>query len=120
MQLKNTLFALNNILSAAEGSAEFGSLDAESRAILKFIGYNTSRGEEVCVTDITQNPALGGSPVTLMKRLRSLKDGGWLEMHSSSIHHRRIRLELSIRAKQDLNRVSAALEKSLTFVKKTP
>lgn len=118
MQLKNTLFALNNILNAAEGAAEFGSLDAESRAILKFVGYSTSRGEEVCVTDITQNPSLGGSPVTLMKRLRVLKETGWLEMHRSDIHHRRLRLELSLKAKQDLNKVSAALEKSLSFVKK--
>lgn len=118
MQLKNTLFALNNILNAAEGSVEFGTLDAESRAILKFVGYSSSRGEEVCVTDITQNPALGGSPVTLMKRLRWLKDHDWLEMHKSDIHHRRIRLELSAKAKQDLNKVSAALEKSLTLNKK--
>lgn len=119
MQLKNTLFALHNILNAAEGSTAFGGLDSESRAILKFIGQNTADGQEVCVTDITQNPALGGSPVTLMKRLRVLKDNGWVEMHSSELHHRRIRLELSLKAKQDLNKVSSAIEKSLTLNKKT-
>lgn len=118
MQLKNTLFALNNILSAAEGSVDFGALDSESRAILKFVGYNTSRGQEVCVTDITQNPALGGSPVTLMKRLRLLRETGWLEMYNSNLHHRRIRLELSLKAKQDLNKVSTALEKSLPALNK--
>lgn len=118
MQLKPTLFTLNNILSSAEGVTEFGSLDPESRAILKFIGYSISVGEEVCVTDITQNPSLGGSPVTLMKRLRVLKETGWLEAHQSEIHHRRLRLELSIKAMQELNKVSVALEKSLPSVRR--
>lgn len=118
MQLKNTLFALSNILDAAEGESEFGQLDRESRAVLKFVGANEASGTEVCVKDITQNPALPGSPVTLMKRIHMLQETGWLVTGTSELHHRRVRLRLSAKSLRELNNTSTRLEQSLKSVLK--
>lgn len=113
MELKNTLFALSNILDAAEGQSALAALDLESKAILKFVGANTHSGQEVCIKDITQNSALPGSPVTQMKRIQRLCQSGWLEQGSSDQHHRRITLNLSLKATRELNAVSALLESQL-------
>ena len=113
MELKNTLFALSNILDAAEAQSGLSALDQESKAILKFVGANTRNGQEICVKDITQNSALPGSPVTQMKRIQRLCQDGWLLQGSSELHHRRITLSLSPRATRELNAVSQQLEKQL-------
>jgi hypothetical protein len=113
MELKNTLFALSNILDAAEGQSGLSALEPESKAILKFVGANTRHGQEVCVKDITQNSALAGSPVTQMKRIQRLCQDGWLIQGSSDLHHRRITLQLSPRATREMNKVSAALDTQL-------
>jgi hypothetical protein len=113
MELKNTLFALSNILDAAEGQSGLSGLDMESKAILKFVGANTRNGQEICVKDIAQNTALPGSPVTLMKRIQRLCNDGWLIQGSSDLHHRRVKLQLSDKATRELNAVSALLENQL-------
>jgi len=113
VKLKNTIFALNNILQAVEGSSELGDLDSESRAILKFVGANEAADHEICVTDITKNAALGGSAVTLMRRLDKLQEGGWLVASKSALHHRRIRLTLSPKASKVLNAVSENLDSEI-------
>ena len=113
MTLKNTLFALTNILDAAEGRSGLGTLDPESRAILKFVGASTGAGQEVCIKDITRNPQLHASPVTLVKRIQGLCEGGWLVQGSSQVHHRRVTLSLSPKARRELNAVSAQLESEL-------
>lgn len=113
MDLKNTLFALSNILDAAEGRSKLGAMDPESRAILKFVGASTAAGQEVCIKDITGNPQLHGSPVTLVKRIQSLCEGGWLVQGTSTIHHRRVTLNLSPKARRELNSVSSRLESDL-------
>jgi hypothetical protein len=114
MELKNTLFALSNILDAAEGQSGLASLDQESKAILKFVGANTRNGQEVCVKDITQNSALPGSPVTQMKRIQLLYREGWLVQGPSDQHHRRISLQLSPKATQELNAISEVLDSHLS------
>ena len=119
MELKNTLFALSNILDAAEGQSGLASLDLESKTILKFVGANTRNGQEICVKDITQNSALPGSPVTQMKRIQQLCREGWLVQGSSRLHHRRISLLLSPRATQELNAISEVLENHLSTTFKT-
>lgn len=113
MELKNTLFALSNILDAAEGQSCLALLDLESKAILKFVGANTRNGEEVCMKDITQNHALPGSPVTQMRRIQQLCKQGWLEQGTSLIHHRRITLRLSLKAMRELNAISDRIETHL-------
>lgn len=113
MELKNTLFALSNILDAAEAQSGLAALDQESKAILKFVGANTRNGLELCIKDITQNSALPGSPVTQMKRIQRLCKDGWLQQGTSEQHHRRITLNLSPRAIRELNAVSHQLEKQL-------
>lgn len=113
MQLKNTLFALSNILDAVEGDSRLGDMDPECRAILKFVGSNTGAGQEVCIKDITNNLHLHGSPVTLMKRIQQLCQAGWLVQGSSDIHHRRVTLHLSVMARRELNAVSTQLETQL-------
>jgi len=113
VKLKNTIFALNNILQAVEGSSELGDLDSESRAILKFVGANEAADHEICVTDITKNAALGGSAVTLMRRLDKLQECGWLVASKSALHHRRIRLTLSPKASKVLNAVSENLDSEI-------
>ena len=119
MELKNTLFALSNILDAAEGQSGLASLDIESKAILKFVGANARHGQEICIKDITQNAALPGSPVTLMKRIQRLTHDGWLVQGSSAYHHRRITLQLSAHAAQELNAISEVLENHLGKAFKT-
>jgi hypothetical protein len=114
MELKNTLFALSNILDAAEGQSGLAALDLESKAILKFVGANTRNGNEVCVKDITQNSALPGSPVTQMKRIQRLCQQGWLQQGASDVHHRRITLQLSTKATQELNTISELIETQLS------
>jgi hypothetical protein len=113
MELKNTLFALSNILDAAEGQSGLAALDLESKAILKFVGASTRGGLEVCIKDITQNSALPGSPVTQMKRIQRLCEDGWLVQGSSDLHHRRIALSPSPKATRELNAVSDLLESQL-------
>lgn len=113
MSLKNTLFALSNILDAAEGRSKLGAMDPDSRAILKFVGASSEAGQEVCVKDITHNPQLHASPVTLVKRIQSLCDDGWLVQGTSLVHHRRVTLTLSAKARRELNAVSARLESEL-------
>lgn len=113
MNLKNTLFALTNILDAAEGSSILAKLDPESRAILKFVGASTRAGQEVCIKDITHNPQLHGSPATLVKRIQGLCQAGWLLQGTSEVHHRRITLTLSAHAKRELNTVSSIIETHL-------
>jgi DNA-binding MarR family transcriptional regulator len=113
VKLKTTIFALNNILQAVEGSSELGDLDSESRAILKFVGANETTNNEVCVTDITKNASLGGSAVTLMRRLDKLQEQGWILASKSSLHHRRIRLTLSPKASKVLNTVSENLDSEI-------
>ncbi len=113
MDLKNTLFALSNILDAAEGRSRMGEMDPESRAILKFVGASTSAGQEVCIKDVTHNPQLHGSPVTLFKRIQRLCESGWLVQGTSAIHHRRVTLSLSPKAGRELNAVSTRIESEL-------
>lgn len=114
MDLKNTLFALSNILDAAEGQSSLGAMDPESRAVLKFVGASTHAGQEVCVKDITHNPQLHGSPVTLLRRIQKLCEGGWLVQGTSPLHHRRVTLSLSSKARQELNVVSSKIESELS------
>ena len=113
MSLKNTLFALSNILDAAEGRSRLGAMDPESRAILKFVGASTEAGQEVCIKDITGNPQLHGSPITLVKRIQSLTESGWLVQGTSDLHHRRVTLSLSAKARRELNAVSSRIESEL-------
>ncbi len=115
MELNNTLFALSNILDAAEGRSRLGGMDPESRAILKFVGASTSAGQEVCMKDVTGNPLLHGSPVTLVKRIQSLCEAGWLVQGTSAIHHRRVTLNLSPKARRELNAVSSRIEAELAL-----
>lgn len=118
--LNNTLFALTNILDAAEGRSGLGALDPESRAILKFVGASSSAGQEVCIKDITRNPQLHASPVTLVKRIQGLCMAGWLEQGTSTVHHRRVTLSLSAKARRELNAVSLQLETDLAQLLKQP
>ena len=113
MTLKHTLFALTNILDAAEGRSSLGAMDPESRAILKFLGASNEAGQEVCIKDVTRNPQLHGSPVTLVKRIQGLCEGGWLEQGTSPVHHRRVTLTLSPKARRELDAVSTQLEADL-------
>lgn len=107
------LFALTNILDAAEGRSRMGALDPESRAILKFVGASADAKQEVCIKDITRNPQLHGSAVTLVKRIQGLCEAGWLVQGTSALHHRRITLSLSPKARRELNAVSTRVESEL-------
>jgi DNA-binding MarR family transcriptional regulator len=114
MSLKTTLFALSNILDAAEGRSRLGDMDPESRAILKFVGACTGAGKEVCIKDITHNPQMHSSAVTLVKRIQSLCEAGWLVQGTSAVHHRRVTLSLTPKARRELNAVSARIEAELS------
>lgn len=113
MNLKNTLFALSNILDAAEGSSRLTALDLESRAILRLVGTSTSAGHEVCIKDITTKLQPYGSAVTLVKRIQGLCHSGWLVQGTSQLHHRRVTLRLSAKAQREFNAMSAQIEAEL-------
>lgn len=113
MNLKNTLFALSNILDAAESQSRLGGMDPESRAILKFVGASTDAGLEVCIKDVSHNPLLHASPVTLVKRIQSLCESGWLLQGVSDVHHRRVTLQLSAMARTEINSVSTRIDMDL-------
>lgn len=111
-----TLFALTNIMDAAEGQSGLARLDQVSRSVLKFVEARAVDGYEVCVTDITSNPSLSASPVTLFSRIKGLCEGGWLLQSSSTHHHRRIALRLSAKARRELQAVTARVESELVAV----
>jgi DNA-binding MarR family transcriptional regulator len=114
MSLKTTLFALSNILDAAENRSGLGDMDPESRAILKYVGACTGAGQEVCIKDITHNPQMHSSAVTLVKRIQSLCEAGWLVQGTSAVHHRRVTLSLTPKARRELNAVSSCIEAELS------
>lgn len=114
MNLKNTLFALSNILDAAEGSSRLMTLDLESRVILRFVGMRTHAGQEVCIKDITSHLQSYGSAVTLVKRIQGLCQSGWLVQGGSALHHRRVTLRLSAKAQREFNTMSTRIEAELT------
>lgn len=110
MILKNTFLALSNILQAVEGNSAFGQLETESQAILKFIAANEGSASEICVTDITNNGAIPGAPATKLRRVHQLNSAGWIVLGKSDVHHRRIRLELSQMAKNEIANMSDDLK----------
>ncbi|MGV0960251.1 MAG: hypothetical protein ACOYB1_10485 [Limnohabitans sp.] len=109
MTLKNTFLALSNILQAVEGNSAFGQLEIESQAILKFIAANEGSATEICVTDITNNGAIPGAPATKLRRVHQLNAAGWIVLGKSDVHHRRIRLQLSQMAQNEISNMSADL-----------
>jgi hypothetical protein len=110
LELKNSFLALSNILRAVEGESVFGELDIESRSILTFVATNEAQNVESCVTDITGNASLPGAPATKFKRIQMLRDGGWLKAGASDLHHRRVSLALTRKAKSELDKIASALE----------
>ncbi len=109
--------ALSNILKAVEGESAFGQLDAESQSILKLLANCEKAGQEICITEVTSNPALGSSPVTLLKRIHHLRKQGWVSFENSTLHHRRIRLCLSQRAKREFELLSKQLSPMVSLNK---
>jgi DNA-binding MarR family transcriptional regulator len=53
------------------------------------------------------------SAVTLVKRIQSLCEAGWLVQGTSVMHHRRVTLNLTAKARRELNAVSLRLEADL-------
>lgn len=118
MEQKNTFLALSNILNAVEGSSTFGSIELESQIVLKFIAANEAKDFEVCITDITSNPSIPGAAATKLKRVHRLRDEGWLIFSSSTQHHRRVRIMLSQKSKDEIGKMSEALDIQLhTFLR---
>ena len=110
MDLHAAIFALANVLDAAGQSTSYGTLDACSQRILLFVGERQRSGQDTSLGDITAAPRLGGSQVTLMKRVRSLQAAGLLALLASPRHHRRLQIELTPAAIAMLNEVSSRLE----------
>ena len=113
MKANLTLYALSNILESVEMSSGLAKLDATERAILRYVGSNGEAGVEVCISDVIQALDTKASPVTVLKRIRSLCEGGWLTQGSSAAHHRRITLHLSQKAGREMATASQAADAAL-------
>ena len=72
MELKKTLFALHNIIAAAEGRSQLKELTPEERRVLVAIGGVIASGTPVHISDVVRNRDLG-APMTVAKRLRPVK-----------------------------------------------
>ncbi|MGV0985525.1 MAG: hypothetical protein ACOYB2_13325 [Limnohabitans sp.] len=116
MEHKITFLALSNILKAVEGGSTFGSIELESQIVLKFIAANEQAGHELCVTDITNNNSIPGAAATKLKRVHRLRDEGWLDFSTSAQHHRRLRIVLSQKAKDEMSQMSELLNLQLRSI----
>jgi hypothetical protein len=116
MNAKNYFLALSNILNAAEGGSQFGLLETEKKEIIKFLAASESIGNEVCMTDITNNPAIPGAPATKLRRVHELKDALWIEFSHSNVHHRRIKVTLSEKANAEMQKMSISIQHDLNSI----
>ncbi len=106
MPQKNIYIALSNILEAVQTNSELGSLDRESRSILNYLASQQAEAKEICITEITNNNKICGSPVTKFKRIHKLKDDGWITFSHSVFHGRRISISLSPKSEKEILNMS--------------
>lgn len=113
MELKITLLKITNTLEWIEKISAFGELDIASKQILRFIAKHNVMNIEVCATDIIRNNEIPGLQVTQIRRIKFLKYRGWIKGTASAEHHKKIKLVLTDKGIEDMNFISAMLEREL-------
>ena len=115
LPLNTLLFALRNIIAAAEGGSPLGALPSEHRAILTFLAARTAEGTSPCLGDVANHGEFG-VPVTASKRLRDLESAGWIRIVQDPTNHRRRLIELTPKSLGAYNQVSRTLAGRLPAV----
>jgi hypothetical protein len=113
-QLKAALFAVKNILDAAEGKTRLSELDAVSVDILNCVATRATLGIPTSVGELTSLTKSSASHVTILKRLQVLTDLQWIEIRPSAQHHRRMNLQLTGMAIGEINAASEIVLKALS------
>lgn len=108
-----SIIALTNMIEALEAGSAFSTLDPTSRAIVKFVGLQNVRGEEVGASEILASLSSLASSVTLLNRIGTLSETGWLKKGQSSLHHRRKSITLTGKARAEIARLSSSLDVAL-------
>lgn len=108
-----SIIALTNMIEALEAGSAFNTLDSTSRAIIKFVGLQNVRGDEVGASEILASLSSLASSVTLLNRISTLSETGWLEKCQSSLHHRRKSIALTSKARAEIARLSSSLDVAL-------
>lgn len=108
-----SIIALTNMIEALEAGSAFNALDPISRAIIKFVGLQNVRGDEVGASEILASLSSLASSVTLLNRIGTLTETGWLEKGHSSLHHRRRAITLTSKANAEITRLSSSLDAAL-------
>ena len=116
LPLNTLLFALRNIIAAAEGGSPLGALPPEHRAILTFIAARIAEGARPCLGDVANHGEFG-VPVTASKRLRDLEAAGWIRIVQDPGNHRRRLIELTPKSLGAYNQVSRNVALSLPAVR---
>ncbi|BBK38599.1 hypothetical protein STAQ_36770 [Allostella sp. ATCC 35155] len=112
MELKKTLFALHNIIAAAEGRSQLKELTPDERRVLVAIGGVIAGGTPVHISDVVRNRELG-APMTVAKRLRHLERHDWVEIRYAEGSRVRKEVRLTEKAQRNLNLVSWSLDAHL-------
>lgn len=113
----NTIYALMNLLDAAESHSGLAALDEVSKAILRALFERQAAGALTCITDVSSQCGIDAAPATLLRRLRSLQDTGWLSVVPSAQHHRRQEVLLTPMALREIARASDHAEKALAKIR---
>ena len=119
MKQKNIMFALMNLIAAAEGRSPLGVLDLIQRRLLVFIASQIEAGRDICITDILTHGEFG-VPVTASKRLRDLEAQGWVTITRDPANHRRRLIALTPKALSGFGAVSQHLTEALPEVIAAP
>lgn len=108
-----SLIALTNVIAALESGSRLRALDPTSRAILKFVGLQNFRGQEVGASEILISLGSLASSVTLLNRISALDEEGWIRREKSVLHHRRKSILLTDEARAEIARLSNSLDAAL-------
>lgn len=112
-----TLYALMNLLDAAESQTGLAALDEVSKAIVRALFERQATGVSTCITDVSSQCGIDAAPATLLRRLRSLQHTGWLRVVPSTLHHRRQEVLLTPLALREIQRASDHAEKALSKIR---
>jgi hypothetical protein len=113
----STIYALMNLLDAAESHTGLAALDEVSKAVVRALFERQSIGMATCITDVSSQCGIDAAPATLLRRMRLLQDTGWLSVVPSEQHHRRQEVLLTSMALREIARASEHAEKALAKIR---
>jgi hypothetical protein len=101
---------MKTAIAAAERKHGVHSLDLVSREILQTIASANLSNTKIRVTDIKNMDVFGTLP-TILTRLKTLIEGGWIMRKEDPDDARIVLLEITPKARAVFNKISKALEK---------